>query len=229
MGAAGARAARRAGGVAEELKPLLRGPVRQERSQDRSVRRGVGVELVQEANDAISLGWRQARRGREKKIRVVGPTGSAAILAATPGQGTGRTKPAGTADIARAGRTLPGGTTRYPSGRARSPCQGGDRGIGAPRARAAGGARKLAARSPSDVGQVAQLAEHAAENRGVGSSILPLATLHVSSGLRARGARPSAPAPTGTGRPSVGTPYRRAPRAHRGCLERCGRRPSRPT
>ena len=27
-------------------------------------------------------------------------------------------------------------------------------------------------------GQVAQLAEHAAENRGVGSSILPLATQH---------------------------------------------------
>jgi hypothetical protein len=41
------------------------------------------------------------------------------------------------------------------------PCQGGDRGIEARRAR---------------TGQVAQLAEHAAENRGVGSSILPLAT-----------------------------------------------------
>jgi hypothetical protein len=78
-------------------------------------------------------------------------------------------------------------------------------------------------------GQVAQLAEHAAENRGVGSSNLPLATRRVSSGPRAPGARPSARAPTGTGRPSAGTPCRRAPRVHRGCRERCGRRPSRPT
>jgi hypothetical protein len=37
--------------------------------------------------------------------------------------------------------------------------------------RAAGGSR------PADLGEVAQLAEHATENRGVGSSILPLATL----------------------------------------------------
>jgi hypothetical protein len=34
------------------------------------------------------------------------------------------------------------------------------------------------------LGQVAQLAEHAAENRGVGSSILPLATQFITSRLR---------------------------------------------
>jgi hypothetical protein len=47
------------------------------------------------------------------------------------------------------------------------PCQGGDRGIEARQARWALRAR---------LGWVAQLAEHAAENRGVGSSILPPAT-----------------------------------------------------
>jgi hypothetical protein len=34
----------------------------------------------------------------------------------------------------------------------------------------------ISARVSTGPGQVAQLAEHAAENRGVGSSILPLAT-----------------------------------------------------
>ena len=52
------------------------------------------------------------------------------------------------------------------------PCQGGDRGIEARRARWA--SESETARSP--VGEVAQLVEHAAENRGVGGPIPPLPT-----------------------------------------------------
>ena len=39
----------------------------------------------------------------------------------------------------------------------------------------------ISAKSSTGPGQVAQLAEHAAENRGVGSSILPLATSNSSA------------------------------------------------
>ncbi len=42
-------------------------------------------------------------------------------------------------------------------------------------------------------GQVAQLAEHAAENRGVGSSILPLATQFMISRLRSSAQRVRTP------------------------------------
>ena len=53
------------------------------------------------------------------------------------------------------------------------PCQGGDRGIEARRARWA--SESETARSPV-YGEVAQLVEHAAENRGVGGPIPPLPT-----------------------------------------------------
>ena len=53
------------------------------------------------------------------------------------------------------------------------PCQGGDRGIEARRARWA--SESETARSPIS-GEVAQLVEHAAENRGVGGPIPPLPT-----------------------------------------------------
>jgi hypothetical protein len=52
------------------------------------------------------------------------------------------------------------------------PCQGGNRGFNPVTRAGNAGARAGVTVS----GQVAQLAEHAAENRGVGSSILPLAT-----------------------------------------------------
>ena len=60
-------------------------------------------------------------------------------------------------------------------------------------------------------GQVAQLAEHAAENRGVGSSILPLATRSAGCARalvqrpRGCGPRPSASARPGRRRPPAGT------------------------
>src|SRR5713226_66926 len=57
------------------------------------------------------------------------------------------------------------------------PCQGGERRFKSGRDRKAFPARDVGwRRGPRSSGEVAQLAEHAAENRGVGSSILPLAT-----------------------------------------------------
>src|SRR5881398_288128 len=72
-----------------------------------------------------------------------------------------------------------GGTNRIGSrGVARSntpPCQGGERRFKSGRDRREAVADG-SAHPPPLPGEVAQLAEHAAENRGVGSSILPLAT-----------------------------------------------------
>src|SRR6266511_4460922 len=58
------------------------------------------------------------------------------------------------------------------------PCQGGDRRFQSGRDRGASGGLEQRSGRPREghSGEVAQLAEHAAANRGVGSSILPLAT-----------------------------------------------------
>jgi hypothetical protein len=68
------------------------------------------------------------------------------------------------------------------------PCQGGGRGFKSRQARPAP--------VPAPPGEVAQLAEHAAENRGVGGSIPSLAT-----GVRRP---PSGPASAGPGSPFLG-------------------------
>ena len=94
----------------------------------------------------------------------------------------------------------------------------------------------ISARFSTGPGQVAQLAEHAAENRGVGSSILPLATTEgagpgragASSGSRGCGSRPTDPGRPGRCRRPACSRIAAGPRGPRGCRARSGRRRARP-